>query len=690
MIKIVLMVALITLCSFTLGIAIEKKLKLKTSLYSAPLGFAALLFFLQICYYPVQYFNLSVYWIILISCLVLIILLVGTLFFIKDMFNQLKRKETLWVLASFLVFCFVFYHCFIDIEFSDSPMYLGYISQNINASQLNLFNLYSGLKGCEWDALYLFQGYYHFGTFLCYIINLPSQLLGIGGSISSLTISTWGLGMLYSLISSFFFVNMIRYLFISSKKLENIILFFTLFFSNFYYWRVAFSFYGNTFRTLFITMLIFMIYRWFKEDQAQFKYVLLIVVGAGITCSSSFLFISFIVLFCLAAYLFLIKKENAFIDMSIIVLPMAIYAVAMFSRNTQSPWIAPVLAIVFVLYYSFFWTKGLRIIIKKVEQFFFRYAKLIFYILVPTFFILFSIYVNVAKPEYLFNYAYYFNNHQNYDMVKDYYFIYSNFADNLLNILRWCGIILVVVKARTSEQRWIKNLLLLTLLLFLNPLTTTAVAYLIASNVFYRSVEILFNPFTEALFLVALLEYCNTRQWLQNTLITCLAIEVVIGHVGSWTNQSFGLYTFHLNGGKTVDPFLKITTLEKEAIDVVEGLIERDQDRYTNQHQPTIISHANGMVSSIPNVYQIFTTRDYYYKWNRIDWIFYDLARRHYDWEQPATEDYSRSCLYLQDYQVDYVVIEYWENPEFDQATDECSILETTTSIFKIKSVIQK
>lgn len=65
-------------------------------------------------------------------------------------------------------------------------MYLNYIAQNIDNQHLNLFNLYSGKVGAEWDALYLFQGYYHFGTFLCHIINVPSVLLGIGGKIDNI------------------------------------------------------------------------------------------------------------------------------------------------------------------------------------------------------------------------------------------------------------------------------------------------------------------------------------------------------------------------------------------------------------------------------------------------------------------------------------------------------------------------
>ena len=99
---------------------------------------------------------------------------------------------------------------------------------------------------------------------------------------------------------------------------------------------------------------------------------MMFIVGAGLACSSSYLFISFAILFSLAAYLFVSKKENAFVDMSIIVLPMAIYAVAMFSRNKEIPWIAPALALIFIAYYSLRFTKWMKKIIDIIEKFFFK------------------------------------------------------------------------------------------------------------------------------------------------------------------------------------------------------------------------------------------------------------------------------------------------------------------------------
>ena len=188
--------------------------------------------------------------------------------------------------------------------------------------------------------------------------------------------------------------------------------------------------------------------------------------------------------------------------------------------------------------------------------------------------LMFAAYVNLFKPDYLYDYAYYFNNHQDYDMVKDYYFIYSHIFDNILNIIRWIGVILILWKAQSEEQNYIKSLFVMMLILFLNPLATSAVAYLIASNVFYRTVEVLFNPFTEMLILLAVIQWLDQREWIKRMLLVILCGEIVVGHVASYLDSDWGLYTFHVNGGKTVNPIYKISDEEIDQLQSVGDVVK--------------------------------------------------------------------------------------------------------------------
>lgn len=677
MIKIFLAISLLIVVLFGYGKTMMKLLKLEKEIFAVPIGFVTFFCVLQLFYYPVQFFNLSFNLIIVITTVLLILGIILAFLHLKEV---KVSKYWLFVVLSIFVYLGVFYFCFIDIEFSDSPMYLNYIAQNINNSTLNKFDLYSGLVGQEWDGLYLYQSYYHFASYLCWMINIPYYLLGSSGYVENIAISTWGLGLLYNVLSSMITINIIAYLKFDNKYFKYVVLLFTLLFSNFYYWRVVLAFYGNTYRTILITMLMFYSYRFVNDENEKLKYLMMLIVGAGIACSSSFLFISFSVLICLCAYLFSNKRSNAFKDMAIIVLPIAIYASVMFYKSNKL--IGMILAIVFLIYYLFKNTYIINNICQIIEKFLFKYAKIIFFVFLPLLLIAYSFYLNVTDDNLLIDYAYALQDHQQYDMVKDYTFRYSGIIDNCLNIIRWLGVAMVIYKAHTNGDRYIKYTFVLMLLLFLNPLCASGLAQTIASNVFYRNVEALFNPFTESLLLLCIIDNINNK-YITMGISAVLLFSTVLGHALSFVDSDDGLYTFYVNGGKEVDHIYKIEHGEYE-------VIKRLQEELANDPidgQPIVISQANGMRTFIPNAYQPITTRDFYYPYNRIDWNFYEIVRKHYPWQEHVDTPYENTCMYLERYDIDYLIIKYWDNPEFDQASDACSITIFESAEFKLKKV---
>lgn len=671
------MAAVLAVLCTGLGLWLLDVLKKTEQGFAAPVGAAVLLAMLQLLYYPIQILHGSFYAIAGVSIAVLLFALFCTLKRFKRVVHNLLRPQTLMVLIGFLAFLFVFYNSSLELEYSDSPMYLNYISQNIEAEHINLFNLYTGKTGAEWDGLYLYQGYYHFGSFLCWFINLQPFV-----QIDTIVTSAWGLGSLCSLISLMFYCNMIDSFKIGSKPLKYTLYIFTFFFTNLYYWRVVFSFYGNTWRTLFITMMMFYIYQWLKTDRkSSIRYIIPILGFAGIACSSSFLFISFIVLFSLAAYLFYIKQENTLKDMSIFVIPLVIYACVYVARSSLAAGIIAV--IVFTVYYAVLLYQRTIHLLSPIEAFFFRYARLIFFILIPLAAALLSLYVNLFDKSFLYGYSYYFNDHQKYDMVKDYLFIHSEWYDNIINVIRWAGVILILCKAKAKEERYIKVTMILMLILFMNPLCTTAIAYTIASNVFYRSVEVLFNPFTETMIIVYLYRYFSKKKVLQGGLMACLLVSTAGGNIESWQGDKGGLYGNYITEGEDENHIYKVDEDELEAIRFLQNELEGWQE----DRQPVVISQAEGTRVFLPQVYQLITARDTYYQYTRIDEELYQIARRHHDWEEKTDIDYSNTCSLLDTYDVDYLVIRYFENPEFDQATDACSVTLLTGARIKVKKV---
>lgn len=678
LISLAILIAVLLLTAF--GMDLLKRLNISGFGYHAPFGMVFFIAMLQILYYPVQILNGSFYILLVETCLVGLYLLYCLIKEWKNVWDELLQKKTLWVIGSVIFFFIVFSRCYVDLEHSDSVMYLNYVAQNIGNPHINLFHLYNGLIGQEWDALYLYQGYYHFMSCFVWLINVPSRL-GLGAPIETLKVSVWGMGLLYNVISSMFFVSMIDSLKTTKRSLNTVLKIFVLFYLNFYYWRVVFSYYGNTWRSFYITMLMYVIYMWLKGKVDNGVYYLIPAISfAGLASSSSYLFISFAVLSILAAYLFLIKRDGSFYEMSIFVLPLCVYATIMIIRMTP---IGYGLLVFFVWYYLSCRKKSVMNGIAVIEEFLIKHANVIFYYFIPGVCALFALYIHYVHPEFLYGYSYYFNNHQDYDMVKDYFFVYSRWYDNILNVIRWFGVILIMKYAKTEEDCYIKTTFILMLLVFMNPLCTPTIAYTIASNVFYRAWEVMFNPFTETLIIIAVYRYLAKKNK-QVFVSIALMISLISGTVLSFQKDLHSSYGFYMYFGQDVNGISKLEDYEEDAIKNMRYALQQEEyDR-----QPVIISHAEGTRIYIPNAYLLVTPRDLYYPHTRINEELYQIARRHHPWDEDQDIDYSKTKELMDQYKVDYVLVRYYENPEFDQALDPISEVVYDNGVFKLRKII--
>ena len=637
----------------------------------------------QLLIYPAQLLNLPF---VLVEAAGILVLAAGLVFTIRErreVLRQLRTFRTFWVLGSAVLFFIVFSRCYIDLDFSDSATYLNYIAQNINASHLNLFNPTNGITGQEWDVLYLFQGFYHFGSFLCWLINAPYYLLHRGMEISNLVISVWTLGLLYNILSSMLIINMVRYFQFKNRLFKFSLLTFSLFFTNFFYWKTAFAFYGNTYRGLFVTMLLFCIYRWIREDNDQIRYLILFIAGAGLASSSSYLFLSFEILYSLAAFLFCRRKPHALRMMLEVIAPVVLYAGAFLSRGHAAA--AAALVLLYLALLLLMRTKAVKGLTDLLGSFFSAHAIAIFFIGIPALAAAGSFWIRWHTPnlENTYYYSHYFWNFRRIDMVKDYLFVYSGWLDNLLNALRWTGVILLILRYRTEEERFIRDLLILMITFFLNPLCTILLSRTITGIVYYRAFEIMFNPLTEILLFREIYLSLRDRTLLQELLEIILAGSAVCGQALSWAGSENGLYSFYLKGGRSVDPIYKMDADEKTANETLRDYVLA----HPQQDQVTLVSHSNATRTYLPNAYQIFTSRDYFYWMFRLDPDFYEIAKRHYAWLDPEKTDYTQTCGDLRKYKVNYVLLQYWENADFDQASDACTVTIYTGSRYKVKEV---
>ena len=198
---------------------------------------------------------------------------------------------------------------------------------------------------------------------------------------------------------------------------------------------------------------------------------------------------------------------------------------------------------------------------------------------------------------------------------------------------------------------------------------------------YYRAFEILFNPFTEVLYVAAIVLYFNRSKMIISTVSASLLFSCVLMHGGLFgiTNY-YSSYKFLENDGKSVDPTFKITS-----DDYFLALAIREAEIVPEDEQLTVITHAEGMKTFFPNMYQMFTRKQYYDVSSRVNLEFYEMARRHYGWMEFEPIDYSNACQYIQQYHVDMAIINFYENWDFNEAIDACMVTVLTKGNYNVK-----
>lgn len=663
----VLILLLTVLVSTSYGVLLNKKLNKAINNFVTPIGFCLLIALLQLLYYPAQLFNWPSIYIHIVSLIVFLFGIGYGIIHYKEIFKEYFNKRTIIIGVSFIIFIVVYYLCYIDIAASDSQMYLNYMSQNINIDHINMFKLWTGEYGQEWDTIYLFQGYYHLGSFLCFLANIDSYILGSSLHVANITIQIWVLGALYSVVSSMLIYNFVDY-FKKKGLVRWLMLAFGLLYENFFYWRIALSFYGNTFRTILICALIFYLYRYFKEENNNLKYVCILINFAGLACSSSYLFISFEVMYALMVYMFTKKGKGTIAEMADFVLPIVIYACCYFAKEKSAIY-GIVIAIFACLYYAFRKNNKVIKVTDKIETFLQKYA---FKIFVLGMFLAFAIggaiYYLFINPDYYYGYWHWFDNHPGYDMIKDFFFVYTDLPNNIVNVFRWLGLgILLFAKWEDEGMKYLKHLMITVWLVFLNPLVVIAVSALFASNVYYRAFDIVFNPLTEMLFILFVVEKIKFK-FVKPVLAVFVIGICIYAHVGSFLSTQTGEYGFFLN--RDVIPKCKITGA---TYNIIEQFSDEIKDKgYSNHDQAKIISHAEGLRTFEPQVYEVFTPRQDHDGRDIPSDELFAQARNHYPWNDYGDIDYSTACKLIDENEIDYAIVEYWQNPEYDEALKEC------------------
>ncbi len=480
--------------------------------YAAPAGAAVIFSLFEVLFFPVMILNSPPGVIRVIGYIVLVLAGALTLLEVRKLSRMMLKLDNLYVLAVLALYAFLWirYH---DVFASQLIKDAAGITEIMN-------------KGTAYFNV--LQGYRLFESFVCWLLNgnaRNTQLM--------LCLSATGIASMLSMniVNSFRLKNpWFRFTLISCA----------LFYTEFYLWRIVGAHLGSNWRIIFTAMLLFTAYSWMKEDNEQIKYMFLFIIGAGLACHSGFLIISIEILYCFAVYLFRIQKIRSLFDITTFAIPVVIYLSGLLMQRSPAGGI--LLLVLYTLFILIRYKRRVYTAIIDAEYFFIDHNRVIFYIVIPSVFLIGSLILRFLIPGRGVEYGLYLN-YLVSSPVSNMIFLSRNVIDYMLDVFRIAGAVVFVMKAGgIREDRMIRTMLICMVIFFVNPLCMGMLTSIAGRELYACGFEIIFNPFTDILLFVWIYQMCQwtvVGQWI---LELCLIGSALFGHIGSYAGLAQGLY----------------------------------------------------------------------------------------------------------------------------------------------------
>jgi hypothetical protein len=513
----ILTLVILLILSEGTGQWVLKYLKIQTEGFAAPVGTAFLFTLLELLYFPAMLAHLSTDWVRITTVLVLILAVLFTLVRWKETFHALFRARTIYIILALGLFLFL-------LKGHDSLLLqdegIGIMSANMNTSSIDLQSM-------------PLQGYLLYGGVTMARLGRHT---GLGAIELSLFAEAVGVMLALDIIDSFQIMN---------PWFRFTLIVFAVFYCGFAEWRILGACTSDSWRLIFIALSIYCLYRWLAEGKENIKYLLLIAFGAGFFVSRGFFMVSFEILYCLMVYLFHIKKIRGLYDITTLAGPVIVYLCGWMSRFSIAG--AVITAAIYVLFLINRWRRRFYHRIIQVENFFIDHNRRIFFITVPVVFLVGTFILRFFVPGYGIEYSFYINYFALHE-VNGFLFPSGNFIDIVIDCVRWAGLLVFLKNGNGREDGMVKYLFLGMLVFFVNPLCMGMLTEITGLDMYACAFEILFNPFTDILVLIAiykLFEWTVVGQWVLELILVFAAL---FGHITSWAGMRMGLYTDLVHG----------------------------------------------------------------------------------------------------------------------------------------------
>ena len=494
------------------GSALRKYLKTEQEELTAPFGAAVVFSLLELLYMPALILNLSMTWIDIMTGIVLLAGLVLAVKEYRTLAGHLKEPY-LWITVLSGILFTVLFVRFGGSVLDGNDSYLAAILDHIRAPSLHL-------------GQYNMQGY----------IPLVSSLAGY---LDDAKTALLAMGLCANLVSAALTLNILKSFRLRNPWLRFVLIIASIFYMNFSSWKIIHAWGDDNWRVLFTALSLYTAYTWIRSENKQMLYELLYVTMAGLFVSNGYSLLAMELLYALGVYFLMQHRVRTVYDIITLTGPVVVYGCAWMGKWAPvRAWTILILYVVVLLYRN---TKnGYRLLI-NIENFMIDHAKVIFLAVIPCVFLLGSLglrfFTDLGVP-----YGEYIRFLQG-TTIRQYMILHCNILDVIADIFRIGGLAWMLYKAKKNEDQMIRIVFLCTVIFFLNPLCMGLFTKITGPEIYANAFEILFNPFTDILIFVTiyyLFEWKVIGQWV---LELSLCAIVLLGHVGSFLQQPYGLYT---------------------------------------------------------------------------------------------------------------------------------------------------
>lgn len=637
------------LSSYAYGSIFQDVFEWKISKYiNILLGFSIIVGVLNIVIYPIIHYKISSD---IFLVLFLVIICLPIFFYKKVVFFRLNRSALVFGLI-LIIRILISYNRGIAEESFDTVHYLSYIIEAAKGYFLTQFDV-SGSMRIGVEAVDDFSSHYYILSSIYRVIEFTKTNLNF--DILTLTMPSviWISSIFYYILSiSLTFASM-SILNIRNRIHQLIIILLTQFFIGSFYYNSVFSFYGNTYRTLFTGVLVLLIYLALQRNKFDIYYSILIMLtsSAILGFSGSGYLISFIAIY---TYVVLVLRNKGLSNKNLALIYGLFIPVILFVANFWmiGKTVSSTTIVILLLFYLLLMvvTFALRFSLQIIYKTF-------FYVIFPLGILLYSLKINQATPlmqDFFIQRSY-------TDMVWDYLSI-SSFRNILFNGLLWTSVVFYSLKSKDVFSKYFIVVLAIFINPFIYPFITNVMAY---DLVYQRNYDALFNTFTIVLLFAFLLQYQDRNRTVQ---IGVISVSIFLAQYSTFNN-----YHFYFDREENYNGFNRLPQDQVDTFEVLNTKIYLEG--YERAKVVSQIISVKGFVPNISTVidFNVFRNIDrfddiYDTEYSKLWNIF--IYRDYYGQKVFAEEpDYANTCMYLIDEQVDFVIVDsqqfYMENGDY-------------------------